>query len=100
MRLGQKSYGLQGIEDKGDKTILHHIQYTDHIKKSVADIKKINDTGMSQSKEMQHIGRIPMLTWEAKKHIFCPGGVIDEKAITRWLNSPEGESYRTTRRMV
>lgn len=100
MKLGRKSYGLVGIEDSGKKTIFNHIQYTDHIKKSVSDLKKINETGMSGKKEMQHIGRIPLLTWEANKERFCPGGVINEKAIVRWLNSPEGESYRTTTKLL
>lgn len=100
MQLGPKSYGLRDVETQGDKAIFHHIQYVDHIKKSVADLRKINETGMSEKKEMQHIGRIPFLTWEANKEKFCPGGVIDEKAICRWLNTPEGEPYRTTQKML
>lgn len=101
MVFGKKeSYRLNEIRDEKDGTIFEHVQRVDHIIESAQAIRKEGNEGFSKSREMQHVARIPHMTFLANAHIFAPGGQVDEKALLNWLNTDEGRPYRVTEHRV
>lgn len=95
MLIKKKSYFLDKVEHKKDKTHFVHRQFVGHIQESVGVLKKHTD-GWTKGKTMKHFARIPTVLFLKVQHIIAPGGAIDSRALQKWLNTAEGAPYKVS----
>ena len=90
MRFGKRNIEVIPTLDKQGN-------FSQFYKQDITDILKDNHAMKSagnqyvHDKSMKLKCRIPEVDFLKYGHIFFINGVIDEKALNKWLDSPEGE---------
>jgi hypothetical protein len=82
------------MEDKGDKTIFHHAQQVDGILELNKEERKEDHVHAVGDAKWKKVGRIPDLLL-----IEHPEWMHDPSLLIKFLQSSEGEIYRTVRRI-
>ena len=96
MILGRKSrYAVPHLDNKGNYSETH-VQVLDEIMETN---KKIKNAGYQYTRDrsMKLMCRIPALQFIKYGHKFMSHGVIDEKALIKWLDSKEGEHCKVNK---
>lgn len=89
--------GLLTLEKvQGGKQRFTHIQKVDDIQRRCYEDRKDPSRGFNKSKSMQRIASIPELVFFARPELTNPDGRVNETEMRKFLNSPEGELFKTT----
>lgn len=89
--------GLLSLENlKGGKQLYTHIQNVDDIAQQCYEDRKDPGRGFNKGKTMQRIASIPELVFFARPELVTPDGRVNEAELRKFLNSPEGELFKTT----
>jgi hypothetical protein len=91
----QGADGLVGVEAKGDDLVFHHIQRLDPIMRECAEKRKDPSKGYSSDGSLRQIASIPESAYLAHPEFVLPSGQLNRDAVYKWLDSPEGELFKT-----
>lgn len=83
--------GLMKVENVKDKTVFTHVQNVDGIMKQCQAIRK---SGLNRRGTNKLFARIPDLVFYAHPE-FGAHGKYNWDAIYRFLDSPDGEAFKT-----
>ena len=87
--------GLLGVEARGDKYIFNHVQRLDPIIRECAVKRKDPSRGYSSDRSLRQIASIPESVYLAHPEFVFPSGQLNRDAVYKWLDSPEGELFKT-----
>lgn len=82
--------GLIDIKADGEKYIFLHGQEVTPILAKAYDIRKWSDNGWTEDRNFRQVGAVPEI--EFVKH---PEWTHEPGLIIKWLNTDEGQPYRT-----
>jgi len=85
---------LVGVEHNGDKTFYHHAQKVDDVLAQNKEDRKDDHVHAVGDAKWKHIGRIPDVLL-----LQHPEWVHDPSLIVKFLQSSEGEAYRSVHRI-
>lgn len=84
--------GLIGIEHKKDKTVFSHVQDISPIAEQCQELRK---RGPKKGGSLRLYARIPDLVFFARKELTNPDGTVNKKELQKFLDSPDGELFKT-----
>lgn len=92
--------GLVSWENKGDKFRMTHVENIAPVALSCKEMRKDPNRGFSKKRMFQHIARIPALVFFENKQLTNPDGKINKKELKKFLQSPNGEIFKTVEKGI
>lgn len=92
--------GLATVEEVGDKFKFTHAENVEPLALHCKEMRKSEADGWSKKRGFRLIARIPAITFFDRKELTRPDGKLDKKEIKKFLQSPEGEIFKTVERGI
>lgn len=85
---------------EGEKFKFLHTQNIDPILKEAQRLRQAENNGFSDDRNYRRVALIPELVWLAHPELLDEHGRINRNELKKFLNSPEGEGYKTVNRGI